>query len=65
MGLIMLDRMKYSQQSCYCFSLWSWDSYRNAKKTQDHKVLIKFQQNWLKQEVRQFVLRSINLLILF
>jgi hypothetical protein len=25
----------------------------------------KFQQNWLKQEVGQFVLRSINLLILF
>jgi hypothetical protein len=26
----------------------------------DHQVLIKFQQNWLKQEVGQFILRSIS-----
>jgi hypothetical protein len=31
----------------------------------NHQVLIRFQQNWLKQEVVKFALRSINLLILF
>ena len=36
----------------------------NLKNTND-QVLIKFQQNCLKQKVGQFVLRSIKLLILF
>ncbi len=31
----------------------------------DHQILIKFQQNWLKQGVEQIALRSINLLIVF
>jgi len=31
----------------------------------NHQVLIQFQQKLLKQEVVQFILRSINLLILF
>jgi hypothetical protein len=35
------------------------------KKDTNHQVLIKSQQKWLKQEAWQFVLRSINLLILF
>jgi hypothetical protein len=35
------------------------------KKDTNHRILIKFQQNCLKQEVGQFGPRSINLLILF
>jgi hypothetical protein len=34
-------------------------------KDKDQQVLIKFQQNWLKQEVGQFVLRPRNLQIVF
>ena len=45
--------------------LWCCDGYRQAKMTHIRQLLIKFQQNWLKQEVGQFVLRSVNLFILF
>jgi len=34
-------------------------------KATNHRVLITFQQNWLKQAAAQFFLRSINLLVLF
>ena len=34
-------------------------------KDPDHQGLIKSQQNWLKQGVEQFALRSIHLLFLF
>jgi len=43
MGLMMLGRQKYTQQSHQCLSR---DGYCNAKKT-NHQVLIKSQQNLL------------------
>jgi hypothetical protein len=45
--------------------VWVWDGYSKAKIEKNYQVLIKFQQNWFKQQVGPFVLRSINLLILF
>ena len=40
---------------------WLLKSYKDTS----HLVLITFQEKWLKQEVGQFFLRSINLLILY
>ena len=64
MGLMTLGTLTYIQQasspSTQCLS--GWDGYWKAEKT-NLQVLIKFQQNLLKQEVEQFILGPINLLI--
>ena len=66
MGLMMLGRQKYIQHSAtsaWAVCLWIWDGYWKAKKTH-HQVLVKSQQNWLKQGVEQLLWES-NLLVLF
>ena len=62
--LIMLGRLKHYSRAAGAWAqcLWSWCGCWKAKKIQ---VISKYLQNWLKQDVGQFVLRSINLLILF
>ena len=51
--------------SAWSKCLWGWVGYWNAKKITNHQVLIRSQQNWLKQGVGQFAVRFINLLFLF
>ena len=67
MDLMILGRQKYTQQNHQCLSKvslgLSW--LLKAKKYTIHQVLFKSQRNWIKLGVEQFVLWSINLLILF
>jgi len=59
MGLMTLDRTTHSRTtSAWAKCLWGWAGYWKIK---SHKS----QQNWLRQRVGQFVLRSINLLFRF
>ena len=62
---VKVDRNTYSRDtSAWVECLWGWDGFWQAKKDTNHQVLIKSQQNWLKQGVEQFALRSFNLVIL-
>jgi hypothetical protein len=67
MGLMLLVRQKYVQQttSSWASCLWGSGSCWKAKNTQNRQVLITSEQHWLKQGVEQFALRSTNLWILF
>ena len=65
--LVILGRQKYTQQNHSCLS---WVSLRlkwllKNKKDRNHQVLVKSQQNWWKQHVELFAVRSTNLTILF
>jgi hypothetical protein len=67
MGLLTLGRQKYTQQCHKCLShvslILGW--LLKSQKDTNNQVLIKSQQNWLKQGVEQFSLRSIIIFILF
>jgi len=64
--LVVTDRNTCSRAtSAWVKYLWGWDDYWKAKETHITKVLIKSQQNWLRQKAEQFAMRSINLSFLF
>ena len=63
----MLGRLKYIQQNYHSLSpvLMGLRWQLKRLKGTNNLVLIKFQQNVLKQELVQFALRAFNVLILF
>jgi len=62
---VVRDWKTYSRAtSAWAQCLWIWNVCWKDNKTQLTHVLIKFQQNWLKWEIGQLFLISINSLIL-
>ena len=63
-GLMMLGQQKYTCTAKPLVpELSAFGVEMAIEKLKRHKVLIKSQQNWLRQGVEQFTMRSINLLI--
>jgi hypothetical protein len=60
----------YENRSAYIRAISTWvllrfESLLKSGKDLSHRDLIKFRQNWTKQDIMHFVLRSTNLLIMF
>jgi hypothetical protein len=51
--------------STWAWSIWGWNCYWEVEKGINYNALIKFRQKWFKQEVKYYVLRSMNSLMLF